>query len=351
MATDADHLLWIDLETTGLTPAEDEILEIGMILTDDQLNPIAELELLVQPSTYGMARLAANPYVQKMHTDNGLLNALSNAALSTASPLPEVTVAGRQILDWMIGLGATKGRVAICGSGVAKFDYQFLERLTPELTDFCAYFVPFDSGILRRSYRTSTGTTLTTVDELKTHRGIDDIRCHLAEAQQFRNLYRMAALILEQNPDIDLSDPDFDPATTLAAAGRGNQALQNSGALWVSVRGVVEPAQLTAAKLRRRQAQYREGTVTPISEDDARRLLADDGSPAADPARYDAIRCERGWMFYFRRDSGPVLMGTGAWIVGDGGWARMRRLEESDDAAVGREIADGGRTGPGAPSQ
>ncbi len=70
-------------------------------------------------------------------------------------------------------------------------------------------------GILRRSYRTSTGTTLTTVDELKTHRGIDDIRCHLAEAQQFRNLYRMAALLLERNPGIDLSDPHFDPAAAL----------------------------------------------------------------------------------------------------------------------------------------
>ena len=221
MATDADMLLWIDLETTGLTPADDEILEIGAILTDDQLNPIAELDLLVQPTTYGMARLAAAPYVQKMHTANGLLE-----ALSAAGPLPEVTVAGRQILDWITGLGASKGRVAICGSGVAKFDYQFLERLTPELTDFCAYFVPFDAGILRRSYRTSTGATLTTVDELKTHRGIDDIRCHLAEAQMFRNLYRMAALMLEQHPGIDLSDPNFDPAAVLfAAAGRGGQAL------------------------------------------------------------------------------------------------------------------------------
>ena len=226
MATDADHLLWIDLETTGLSPAEDEILEIGAILTDEQLNPIAELDLLVRPTAQGRARLAANPYVQNMHTANGLLNALSNAALATAAPLPGVTIAGRQILDWMTGLGATKGRVAICGSGVAKFDYQFLERLTPELTAFCAYFVPFDAGILRRSYRTSTGTTLTTVDELKTHRGIDDIRCHLAEAQMFRNLYRMAALMLEQQPGIDLSDPDFDPADVVAsAAGRGGQAL------------------------------------------------------------------------------------------------------------------------------
>ncbi len=306
MATDADHLLWIDLETTGLSPAEDEILEIGMILTDDQLNPIAELELLVQPSTYGMARLAAKPYVQKMHTDNGLLRALSTAPRFGPDAPPEVTVASRQILGWIAGLGAQKGRVAICGSGVAKFDYQFLERLTPELTDFCTYFIPFDSGILRRSYRTSTGSTLTTVDEMKTHRGIDDIRCHLAEAQQFRNLYRMAALMLEQNPGIDLSDPNFDPAAVVASFRR--------------------PPAL--------------GATAPISEEDARGRLAHLNLAAADPARYEAIRCERGWIFYFRWGSGPVLMNARAWVVADDGPARILPTYETTEAAVGRKIAN-----------
>ncbi len=88
-----------------------------------------------------------------------------------------------------------------------------------------------------------------------------------------------------------------------------------------------------------------------ISEDDARQLLAEGHSPAANAARYEAVRCERGWAFYLRRDSGPVEFGARAWVLTDDGRARMLGLEESLEEAVGRETADGGRTGPGEPSR
>jgi len=80
-----------------------------------------------------------------------------------------------------------------------------------------------------------------------------------------------------------------------------------------------------------------------ISEDDARQLLAEGHSPAANPAWYEAVRCERGWAFYLRRDSGPVEFGARAWVLTDGGRARMLGLEESLEEAVGRETADGRR--------
>lgn len=63
-------LLWIDVETTGLNPYEDTLLEIGMLHTDTNLNPIGQpLDLILhwdgQPS----------PFIQTMHKPNGLLDA------------------------------------------------------------------------------------------------------------------------------------------------------------------------------------------------------------------------------------------------------------------------------------
>ena len=74
-----------------------------------------------------------------------------------------------------------------------------------------------------------------------------------------------------------------------------------------------------------------------ISERDARQLLADARSPAADPELYVPVRHQRGWIFYFRRDTGPAPAGhgTSAWIVDDRGHAHMRMFGERADSAIG----------------
>lgn len=63
-------LLWVDLETTGLDPAKDAILEIALLVTDNELNEVyAESHVLpFDLSTAG----AIDPYVVKMHGSNGL---------------------------------------------------------------------------------------------------------------------------------------------------------------------------------------------------------------------------------------------------------------------------------------
>ena len=192
------HLLWVDLETTGLDLVLDGIVEIGAILTDTDLNVIDELGLLVTPTTAQRHRLDGDEFVSAMHRGNGLLEALDRY------PYPNIVdvLTTGALLDWLTGHGVTKGRVAICGSGVAKFDYQFLARDLPELTDFCAYYVPTDTGVLRRSYQLATGELLSDVNESKTHRGIDDVRCHLAEAQAFRRAFQFLAQAVAHDPEL-----------------------------------------------------------------------------------------------------------------------------------------------------
>lgn len=77
-------LAWIDLETTGLNPGRDHVLEVACIVTDDELNEIARFQSVVY---YGGSPDEHHEVVQKMHTENGLW---SECASSTAPTIWEV---------------------------------------------------------------------------------------------------------------------------------------------------------------------------------------------------------------------------------------------------------------------
>lgn len=65
-----DSLLWIDVETTGLDPENDALLEIGMVCTDADLNPIdGPFDVVLRWEG------TPDPFIETMHGPNGLLDA------------------------------------------------------------------------------------------------------------------------------------------------------------------------------------------------------------------------------------------------------------------------------------
>jgi oligoribonuclease len=68
MNTSTNPLVWIDVETTGLDPDYDQLLEVAMVITDSELEPIAGFDSVVHWTEF----LGVNETVFKMHTDNGL---------------------------------------------------------------------------------------------------------------------------------------------------------------------------------------------------------------------------------------------------------------------------------------
>ena len=182
-----DHLLWLDLETTGSDESKDCIIEVGAILTTEDLEPLAELDWVISPTDEALGRLLRNDVVRAMHEANGLLKFV----LDGVGMKPHD--AAKDLLRWLEDNGAKQGRVALAGSGVAHFDRRFLDRYMPQVTNYLRYWV-IDVGVIRRAHGMWVGSEVSTANDAKTHRALDDARCHLAEARAFRDLWTREAV-------------------------------------------------------------------------------------------------------------------------------------------------------------
>ena len=129
MAADQNNLIWIDMEMTGLTPDSDRILEVALLVTDAQLNVVAESPVLVvhQPD----AVLAAmDTWNTGVHGKSGLV------AKAKASRLDEATVEAR-MLEFLAPHVPT-GASPMCGNSICQ-DRRFLARSMPRLEAFFHY--------------------------------------------------------------------------------------------------------------------------------------------------------------------------------------------------------------------
>lgn len=177
-------LLWLDLETTGLDETMDCIIEVGCILTTSDLQPLGEFSAVVKPEPLGLGRMLQDPIVRPMHVANGLLEDV----LETTD-VDKIHVVTVRLLDWLANNGAEPGKVALAGSGVGHFDIQFIRRYMPQLAEFLHYWI-IDISSVRHAHDMWVGTTISTANDDKTHRALDDVQCHVAEAQAFAALWR-----------------------------------------------------------------------------------------------------------------------------------------------------------------
>ena len=179
-----DHLLWCDLETTGSDEkAGDEIIEIGCVLTTHDLKELGTFTCVVRPSPLALGRMMQNPVVKAMHEKNGLLDYVLTAAEDQRPH--QVT---RRLLDWLDAAGAP-AKLVLAGSGVGHFDRRFIERYMPQLAQRLRYWV-IDIGVIRRAHQMWVGDVISCANDRKTHRALDDAKCHLEEAQAFRSHWR-----------------------------------------------------------------------------------------------------------------------------------------------------------------
>ena len=129
MPQDQNNLAWLDMEMTGLDPDRDRIIELAIVVTDAQLNTVAESPVLVvhQPDS---VLEAMDDWNRSTHARSGLI------AKVKASTLAEVD-AEQQYLDFL-ALHLPSKTSPMCGNSICQ-DRRFLARHMPRLESYFHY--------------------------------------------------------------------------------------------------------------------------------------------------------------------------------------------------------------------
>lgn len=137
MNPDNPHLVAIDVETTGLDPTLDQLIEIGAVALDEQLVEVETFHTLVYPP-HGWAKplMAMPKEVKEMHAASGLLDDLKEAYESPAKRVPPVDA--EAALVEFIGRHYGDVRPYLLGRNPA-FDRAWLEHWTPKASQLLHY--------------------------------------------------------------------------------------------------------------------------------------------------------------------------------------------------------------------
>lgn len=195
-----EKLFWIDAETTGVDKNHDIILELGVVITDLDLNPLGEYQQALTITDAAKRRLAADPFVFNMHKENGLLKAARDSFVALHE-------AEQEIIGLLWKVNAEPGKILVAGSGVTRFDHHLIERDMLELATWFPYY-SLDIGSVRRAAWLATGghDVFPSVPESfksghKAHRALADVYAHIKEAEgQWAVFRKVAGQFAEKAP-------------------------------------------------------------------------------------------------------------------------------------------------------
>ncbi|MFX1713214.1 oligoribonuclease [Stutzerimonas stutzeri] len=169
------NLIWIDLEMTGLDPDNDVIIEMATIVTDSQLNVLAEGPVIAVHQSDGvLARM--DEWNTRQHGGSGLTQRVRESRISTAE-------AERLTLEFL-EQWVPKGKSPICGNSICQ-DRRFLYRQMPTLEAYFHYR-NLDVSTLKELAARWAPQIMEGFKKGGTHLALDDIRDSIAELRHYR---------------------------------------------------------------------------------------------------------------------------------------------------------------------
>lgn len=129
MAQDSNRLIWIDMEMSGLNPDQDRILEVALIVTDAELNVLAEAPVLVVHQQDAVLD-GMDSWNKSTHAKSGLTEKVK------ASKLDEAEVESR--MTAFLEAYVPTGTSPMCGNSICQ-DRRFLARSMPKLEAYFHY--------------------------------------------------------------------------------------------------------------------------------------------------------------------------------------------------------------------
>jgi oligoribonuclease len=177
MSSTADtRLIWIDLEMTGLDTDNDQIIEVATIVTDDNLNILAECACCHQPDR---VLNAMDEWNTRQHGQSGLIERVRRSKLTAQD-------AEQQTLEFLKKWVNPKSS-PMCGNSICQ-DRRFLHRLMPEMEQYFHYR-NLDVSSVKELAKRWRPEIMSGLKKNASHLAMDDIRDSIAELKYYREYF------------------------------------------------------------------------------------------------------------------------------------------------------------------
>lgn len=176
MAANADNLVWIDLEMTGLNPEIDRIIEIAMIITDTNLHVLAEAPVYAVHQSDTLLN-QMDEWNTKQHNGSGLVKRVQESSVTEE-------MAQELLLDFLKD-HVPPGKSPLCGNSIWQ-DRRFLAKYMPKLEQYFHYRT-VDVSTLKELAQRWAPKIYNGVQKQNTHLALDDIRESVMELKYYRD--------------------------------------------------------------------------------------------------------------------------------------------------------------------
>jgi oligoribonuclease len=169
------NIIWIDCEMTGLSIDSDALVEIGVLVTDSELNILGNgVDVVIKTGEVELA--AMSDFVRQMHKESGLL---------TEIPLgKDLAQAEEEVLAYL-AQHCEAGKSPLAGNTIG-MDRNFIARDMPKLNDFLHYRTIDVSSIKELARRWYPKAYYTAPEKKGNHRALADIHDSIAELAHYR---------------------------------------------------------------------------------------------------------------------------------------------------------------------